>query len=145
MTAAEIEQVLKAPGEDRPGALGSRVALGTTNAGWHARVIYVPEPAPGFAFVITAFRLEGPPLRAYEWRKKARARGSRPVTNEPYPRGWNDERVERVLSRYGAQPAMTAVAEDEAALEAPGYTVMTIPTELVPAVRELIAARGEYS
>jgi hypothetical protein len=30
-------------------------------------------------------------------------------------------------------------AEDEAALEAEGQTLMVIPTELVPSVRELIA------
>jgi hypothetical protein len=131
--------VLKAPGEDRPGALGSRIALGQTKAGWHVRVIYVPEPAPESAFVITAFTLEGTPLKAYEWRQKARAGRSRPVTTDRYPRGWNGERVQSVLSRYETQPGMTAVAEDEAALEAPGYTVMTIPTDLVPAVRELIA------
>jgi len=130
--------VLTAPGEDRPGALGSRIALGQTEAGWHVRVIYVPEPAPQSAFVITAFTLEGTPLRAYEWRRKARRNG--PVTMDRYPRGWNGERVQRVLSRYESQPDMTAVAEDEAALEAPGYTVMTVPTELVSAVRELIAS-----
>jgi hypothetical protein len=129
--------VLTAPGEDRPGALGSRIALGQTKAGWQVRVIYVPEPVPQSAFVITAFTLEGTPLRAYQWRRKAR---DRRLTIDRYPRGWNEERVQRVLSRYEAQPAMTAVAEDEAALEAPGYTVMTIPTELVPAVRELIAS-----
>ena len=129
--------MLTAPGEDRPGALGSRIALGQTKAGWHVRVIYVPEPAPQSAFVITAFTLEGTPLRAYQWRRKAR---DRRLTIDRYPRGWNEERVQRVLSRYEAQPAMTAVAEDEAALEAPGYTVMTVPTELVPAVRELIAS-----
>ena len=131
--------MLTAPGEDRPGALGSRIALGQTKAGSHVRVIYVPEPAPQSAFVIAAFTLEGLPLKAYQWRKKARAGRSRAVTSDGYPCGWDAQRVQRVLSRYETQPAMTAVAEDEAALEAPGYTVMTIPTELVPAVRELIA------
>jgi hypothetical protein len=139
LTASEVEQVLTAPGEDRPGALGSRIAIGQTAAGWHIRVIYVPEPDPQSAFVITAFTLEGTPLRAYQWRRKAGR--SRPVTTDKYPHGWNGERVERVLSRYETQPSMTAVAEDEAALEAPGYTVMTLPTELVPAVRQLIAER----
>jgi len=32
-----------------------------------------------------------------------------------------------------------AVAEDEAAFETPGQTVMEVPTELVQSVRELIA------
>ena len=56
-----------------------------------------------------------------------------------FPRGWNSERVERLLSHYESQSEEEAVAEDEAAFEAPGQTVMEIPTDLVPAVRELIA------
>jgi hypothetical protein len=35
------------------------------------------------------------------------------------------------------------VAEDEAAFESPHHTVMEVPTELVPAVRELIAKHGK--
>jgi len=34
-----------------------------------------------------------------------------------------------------------AVAEDEAALDSPVETMMTVPTDLVPEVRELIARR----
>jgi hypothetical protein len=45
----------------------------------------------------------------------------------------------RVLEHYEHQTEEEAVAEDEAAFEAPGQTVMEIPTVLVPAVRELIA------
>jgi hypothetical protein len=33
-----------------------------------------------------------------------------------------------------------ALAEDEAAFETPGQTLMEVPSDLVPAVRELIAA-----
>jgi hypothetical protein len=54
-----------------------------------------------------------------------------------FPPGWNEERVRRVLAHYEEQTE--AVAEDEAALEDRTQTVMEIPTELVPAVRELIA------
>jgi hypothetical protein len=56
-----------------------------------------------------------------------------------FPPGWNEERVRRVLAHYEDQTETEAVAEDEAALEDRTQTVMEIPTELVPAVRELIA------
>jgi hypothetical protein len=35
------------------------------------------------------------------------------------------------------------LAEDEAAFEKQGHTVMVVPDELVPAVRELIAEHGK--
>jgi hypothetical protein len=57
------------------------------------------------------------------------------------PEGWDAARVERVLRHYEEQTDEEAVAEDEAACEAPAYTVMEVPVELAPAVRELIAKR----
>jgi hypothetical protein len=42
----EVEDVLRKPGEDRPGNEGSRVAIGKTGAGRYLRVIYVPDPIP---------------------------------------------------------------------------------------------------
>ncbi|MBN2711555.1 MAG: hypothetical protein JXR97_03865 [Planctomycetes bacterium] len=56
-----------------------------------------------------------------------------------FPLGWDEERVKRVLVHYESQTEEEAAAEDEAAFEAPGQTVMEIPVELVPKVRELIA------
>jgi hypothetical protein len=56
-----------------------------------------------------------------------------------YPPGWDEKRVQHVLDHYESQSEDEAVAEDEAAFEAPEQTVMEIPTELVPQVRELIA------
>lgn len=59
-----------------------------------------------------------------------------------FPPGWDEERVQRVLAFYESQSEEEAVAEDEAALERPTVTLMEIPIDLVPAVRELIARRG---
>jgi hypothetical protein len=56
-----------------------------------------------------------------------------------FPPGWDAERVNKVLSHYESQSEEEAVAEDEAALETIGQTVIEVPTEIVPAVRELIA------
>jgi hypothetical protein len=57
-----------------------------------------------------------------------------------YPVGWDEERVRRVLEHYEAQS--DAVAEDDAAYEMTTHTMMEVPVELVPVVRELIAKRS---
>lgn len=56
-----------------------------------------------------------------------------------FPPGWDEERVQRTLAHYETQSEDEALAEDEATFETPGQTVMGVPTDLVPAVRELIA------
>ena len=56
-----------------------------------------------------------------------------------FPKGWDDNRVREVLAHYETQTEVEAVAEDEAAFEDSKQTVMKIPNELVPKVRELIA------
>lgn len=55
-----------------------------------------------------------------------------------YPAGWNRRRVKRVLDHYELQTEEKAVAEDEAAFGVEGQTVMAVPSELVPAVCDLI-------
>ncbi len=56
-----------------------------------------------------------------------------------FPSGWDKKRVKDVLEHYETQSEEEAIAEDGAAFEAPDQTVMEIPCDLVPAVRELIA------
>lgn len=56
-----------------------------------------------------------------------------------FPPGWDEGRVARVIRRYENQSDESAVAEDEAALEAPGETLMEVPVELASAIRPLIA------
>ena len=56
-----------------------------------------------------------------------------------FPPGWDEDRVRKVLSHYEEQTEDEAVAEDEAAFEDSTQTVMEVPIDLVPAVRELIA------
>jgi hypothetical protein len=60
-----------------------------------------------------------------------------------FPPGWDEERVQRVLAHHQTQSEDEAVAEDEAAWEKHGQTLMEVPSELVPAVRELIAKHGK--
>jgi hypothetical protein len=66
----EVEDVLAKPLEDRKGDEGSRVAVGQTEAGRYLRVIYVPDPQPGSAFVITAYELGPKALKALRRRRR---------------------------------------------------------------------------
>lgn len=59
-----------------------------------------------------------------------------------FPPGWNEKRVRNVLNHYEKQTEEEAIAEDEAAYENASFTVMEVPKELVPKVRELIAKRA---
>ena len=60
-----------------------------------------------------------------------------------YPPGWDEARVREVLAHYEEQTEEEAVAEDEAAFEDQTQTVMEIPNELIPAVRELLGRHQE--
>lgn len=68
----EVEDVLRKPGEDRPGKENSRIAIGQTKRGRYLRVIYVPDPEPDSVFVITAYELKEKPLKAYRRRSRRR-------------------------------------------------------------------------
>ena len=56
-----------------------------------------------------------------------------------FPEGWDEQRVRRVLEHYEHQTEDEAVAEDEAAYEDRTESLVQVPVELLPAVRELIA------
>ena len=58
-----------------------------------------------------------------------------------FPPGWDEERVRQVPAHYENQSDDEAIAEDEVAYAKPVQPIMEIPTELVPAVRELLAKR----
>jgi hypothetical protein len=58
-----------------------------------------------------------------------------------FPKGWDEDRVKRVLDHHENQTEDEAVAEDETAWEDASQTFIEVPNELVPAVRELIAKK----
>jgi hypothetical protein len=62
------------------------------------------------------------------------------MTQSKFPAGWDEDKVRRVLAHYEAQSEEDALVEDEAGME-PAETVMNVPRDLVPKVRELIAKR----
>lgn len=58
-----------------------------------------------------------------------------------FPAGWSEARVRRVLEHYEGQTEDEAVAEDEAAFQLRGQTVIVVPKRLVPEITRLIVRR----
>jgi hypothetical protein len=56
-----------------------------------------------------------------------------------FPPGWDETRVREVIGHYERQTEDEQFAEIEAAREAEGTTLMSVPAELVPEVRALLA------
>ena len=56
-----------------------------------------------------------------------------------FPLNWDDKRVQKVIAHYEQQTEDAAIAEDESAFGNSSQTVVEIPQELMPVVRELIA------
>lgn len=68
------------------------------------------------------------------------------MTNQSrFPKGWDEARVKRVIEHYESQSEAEAIAEDEAALALEDQTLMEVPNDLVPLVRELIAKQRKAS
>lgn len=65
------------------------------------------------------------------------------MKHSKFPPGWDEERVRRVLAHYEQQTEEEGVAEDEAALEDSTQTVIEVPSDLLPAIRELIGKHEE--
>jgi hypothetical protein len=60
------------------------------------------------------------------------------MSQNKFPTGWDDEKVQQVIAHYERQTEDEALAEDEAGIES-STTVMNVPHDLLPKVRELIA------
>jgi hypothetical protein len=63
------------------------------------------------------------------------------MNQQKLPLGWDDSRIREVLDHYDAQDDDERAAEIEAAWEADGMTLMSVPTELVPEIRAILARK----
>jgi len=74
---------------------------------------------------------------------KKRAAASKPVKRrkQVFPRGWNEKRVQELIAYYDTQTDDEGAAEYEAAMEVEGLSVILVPTELIPEIRQLIGRR----
>jgi len=65
------------------------------------------------------------------------------MRQKKFPPGWDEERVRKVIANYEQQTEEEAVAEDEAAFQRPAQTIIEVPKELLPAIRDLLAKHKE--
>lgn len=62
------------------------------------------------------------------------------MSQPKFPAGWDAARAQRLIDHYESLSEEEQVAEDEAAAaEQKGQTVVTVPDELLPAIRQLLA------
>jgi hypothetical protein len=63
------------------------------------------------------------------------------MSDPKFPAGWDADRVKRLIDYQEGLSEDEEVAEDEAAAdEHEGQTVITVPDELLPAIRQLLAS-----
>lgn len=61
-----------------------------------------------------------------------------------FPTGWNEQRVKGLIQHSENLTEEEQVAEDEAALsDSPGQTVIAVPTDLLPAIWQLLAEHNQ--
>jgi hypothetical protein len=133
----EVEAILRAPGEDRRGSNDSRAAIGRTPSGRYLRVIYVRDPAPE-SFFIDCLRASRQTAYGIH---SAQAKEEAIMPKNEFPPGWDERRVRELIAHYEGQSEEEAVAEDEAAFERQSTSMVEVPNELLPAVRELLSKR----
>jgi hypothetical protein len=63
------------------------------------------------------------------------------MSESRFPAGWDAERVKKLIDHYEGLSEDEQVAEDEAAIAAEhqGQVVITVPEELLPDIRRLLA------
>ena len=63
------------------------------------------------------------------------------MSEQRFPAGWDADRIKRLIDHYENLPEEELIAEDEAALDPKaGQAIVTVPEELLPAIRQLLAA-----
>lgn len=64
---------------------------------------------------------------------------SKPINR--FPKGWDEQRVKKLIRHYEKQSGEKAVAEDEAPYRSRKHTMMAVPVDLVAQVQKLISRR----
>ena len=63
------------------------------------------------------------------------------MNEQRFPKGWDEQRVQRLLSELDARTDEEWIAADEAAADDGGeQTVITVPASLLPEIRRLLAS-----
>ena len=56
-----------------------------------------------------------------------------------FPKGWDENRVRKVIDHYEKQTEDEALSEDEAAWKKRNETFIEVPVKLLPHIRKLLA------
>ena len=63
------------------------------------------------------------------------------MNEQRFPKGWDEQRVKRLIAELGARTDEEWIAADEAAADDGGdQAVITVPAALLPEIRRLLAA-----
>ena len=63
------------------------------------------------------------------------------MREQRFPAGWDQRRVQDLIAELDARTEEEWIVEDEVAVDLPvGQTIVTVPVELMPAIRQLLAA-----
>ena len=63
------------------------------------------------------------------------------MTEQRFPKGWDEERVKRLIAELDARTDEEWIVADEAATAEGGdQAVITVPASLLPEIRRLLAA-----
>lgn len=63
------------------------------------------------------------------------------INEQRFPKGWDAERVKRLLAEFDARTDEEWIAADEAATaDSEEQVVVTVPTALLPEIRKILAA-----
>ena len=65
----------------------------------------------------------------------------RTMNEQRFPKGWDEQRVKRLIAELDARTDEEWIAADEAAADSGDQAVMTVPTALLPEIRRLLASQ----
>jgi hypothetical protein len=64
------------------------------------------------------------------------------MSQQLFPPGWNEERVQSLIAHYDALNEEQSVAEDEASQDRADQTAVIVPIEMMPAIRQMLAQKN---
>ena len=65
------------------------------------------------------------------------------MKKQKLPKGWDEKKIQDLITYYENQTEDEQVAEHEAAYKKRGQTMMGVPTNLVPIIRALIFKKAK--
>src|SRR5258708_6565565 len=75
----------------------------------------------------------------------AAAKETRTMNEQRFPKGWDEQRVKRLIAELDARTDEEWIAADEAAAADGGdQAVITVPTALLPEIRRLLASHAIF-